>query len=141
MKVETKDSVNAKIKDIRQRLSKDKSEKVADGKKRSSSKAGHQDHTVEEGEEVLNSKAGGGAPKQVQFWEPPEEFQVDYTKEEHELQDLVKGPDLGWVENVFRPHRTHGGRDGECPCRSTTFSAGSEALGIPSSAQDGGKRQ
>ena len=59
MRVETKDSVVSKIKEIRQRMEKDKSDKVADGK-RKGAKAGHDQKEEIEGDgKAESSKAGG----------------------------------------------------------------------------------
>eukprot|EP00438_Fugacium_kawagutii_P016301 Skav208504 [mRNA] locus=scaffold1658:140020:151562:+ [translate_table: standard] len=113
MKMESKDTVATKIKELRSRIEKDKTEKVADGRKRAATKAGHQEKPAGTVDDATTSKAGGTVVKQVQFWEPPEEFQVDFTKDEKELQDLVAGPDPSWVQNTFTPAHVHGGRDGD----------------------------
>lgn len=87
MKQETPQSVEAKIKELRQQVAQDKSEKVSRPKR----KAGETGDTA--GEE-LTSKAGGEA--RVKFNEVPEEFEaVDYTKQE-DIQELVRPADDQW---------------------------------------------
>eukprot|EP00435_Cladocopium_sp_Y103_P039436 s669_g10.t1 len=105
MKVETKESVNQKIKDIRQRIEKDRQSKIQDGK-RKDGRAGEKDagENVEEG-----PKAGG--VRAVRFWDVPEEFHVDYTQSE-DIKDLVKGPNEKWGDNVYKPSKQHAGREG-----------------------------
>ena len=74
-------------------------------------------NTVEKeaSEAEAGTKAGGqleGRPSKVRFWEVPEEFMVDYTKDE-DLANLVHGPSTSWSEDVFQPVRQHDGRGGE----------------------------
>ena len=114
MKPETKEGVNQKIKDLRAQIAKDKSEKIQDGKR----KVGKNPDTVSsgvEGEgENPGTKAGGqidGSSK-VRFWDVPEEFMVDYTKDE-DLATLVQGPSETWSEDVYQPRLQHEGRGGE----------------------------
>ena len=110
MKIETKDSVNQKIKEIRSHMSKDRAEKTQDGKRRGE-KAGAEDEREGAGQDS-SSKAGSHDDKKVRFWEAPEEFRVDYTKGE-DLKSFVNGPDATWGEDRYEPSRTHGGRGGE----------------------------
>ena len=119
MRLETKDTVNQKIKELRAGAARDKSEKVQDGRKRGKAAGqGPDEPDVEKpGEGGEGGRAGGGVgnaeqPRKVTFWEVPEEFQVDYTKEE-DLGKLVIGPDNTWGNTVYTPHRQHSGRGGE----------------------------
>ena len=107
MKIETKDSVNHKIKDIRQRVEKDRQDKIQDGKNRGG-RAGEKEAADphEEG-----AKAGGSR-KSVRFWDVPQEFKVDYTSQE-DMKDLVAGPNLKWENDAYQPAVQHGGRGGE----------------------------
>ena len=116
MKMETKESVGLKIKEIRAKVDKDKADKIQDGKRRGS-KAGrgeteeHASEKVEnQGTETSSTKAG--ECRQVRFQEVPEQFHVDYTKDE-DIEQYVKGPDQKWGENAHVPQKEHGGRDGE----------------------------
>ena len=106
MKIETKDSVNHKIKDIRQRVEKDRQDKIQDGKNRGG-RAGEKEAADphEEG-----AKAGGSR-KSVRFWDVPQEFKVDYTSQE-DMKDLVAGPNLKWENDAYQPAVQHGGRGG-----------------------------
>ena len=121
MRIETKDTVNQKIKDLRIAAAKDKSDKVQDGRKKGKA-AGQEPEEIQnpgaqsaaEGE---GGRAGGrvrsaGESRKVTFWEVPEEFQVDYTKEE-DLGKLVRGPDPTWGNDAYNPGREHPGRNGE----------------------------
>ena len=114
MRVETPDSVTTKVKEIRAKMTKEKQEKIADGKKRGKAGAADTGEAAEKPkeEETGDAKAGGLAPKKVRFWEPPEEFKVDFTSGE-DLEVLVKGPDRHWEKDVHRPERVHPGRNGE----------------------------
>eukprot|EP00435_Cladocopium_sp_Y103_P056630 s604_g19.t1 len=128
MKPETKESVAAKIKDLRAQVARDKSSKIADSK-RKGEKAGADEETQRSPEQT---KAGGTTgEKVVRFWDVPEEFQVDYTKGE-DLQQLVKGPDTKWLEDVHPVSATHGGRGGE--------SAPEEAINLVKKAQQMAKQ-
>ena len=109
MKAETKESVTAKIKDLRAVMAKDKSDKVGDGKKKNG-KAGAGQEQEQPGEE---GRAGGmdeTQERRVRF-EVPEEFKVDFTEGE-DLKDLVRGPIDSWAEDVYKPHCVHGGDGG-----------------------------
>ena len=116
MKMETRDSVSLKIKEIRSKVEKEKKEKIADGK-RLANRAGHEGRQVGEaqekndGQEQIDAKAGSGG-RHVRFWEPPEEFKVDYTMEE-DVRQLVQGPQRDWGKPAHKPVKEHGGRGGE----------------------------
>ena len=112
MKIETRESVNQKIKDLRAYMAKDRAEKTQDGKRRGD-RAGA-DPTKESGEggQEDSTKAGGHDKRKVRFWEAPEEFKVDYTKGE-DLKSFVHGPDPDWGKDRYEPQRTHPGRGGE----------------------------
>ncbi len=102
MKQETAQTVEVKIKELRQQVAQDKSDKIAKPKR----KAGE---AGEGGSEEPTGKAGGEA--RVKFNEVPEEFEaVDYTRQE-DVQELVQGPDGLW--GVPQPHqeRPHEGGD------------------------------
>ena len=119
MKAETKDTVTAKIKELRAHISKEKGDKIAEGRKGKGPKAGHEENEKEtaERDQQEGGKAGGAEPqRRVRIWDVPEEFHVDYTKDE-DLQTVVKGPQETWANDVFRPERSHGGRDGESATR------------------------
>eukprot|EP00435_Cladocopium_sp_Y103_P076090 s50_g76.t1 len=123
MKPETKESVVAKIKELRSQVSKDIASKIADGKRRGE-KAGAEEETQRVTEQT---KAGGTlGGKVVRFWDAPEEFQVDYTKGE-DLQQLIKGPDTAWLEDAHPAKTPQGGRSGE--------SAPEEAVNLVKKAQ------
>eukprot|EP00435_Cladocopium_sp_Y103_P073900 s35_g45.t1 len=116
MKLETKDSVALKIKEIRSKVEKEKHEKVQDGKRRTAGAGAESACDAGEGTkgnsaEPAGSKAGS-AQKNVRFWEPPEEFKVDYTAQE-DVQQLVTGPAQTWGETAYKPEKTHSGRNGE----------------------------
>ena len=112
MKIETRESANQKIKDLRAYMAKDRAEKTQDGKRRGD-RAGA-DNTKESGEggQEDSTKAGGHDKRKVRFWEAPEEFKVDYTKGE-DLKSFVHGPDPDWGKDRYEPQRTHPGRGGE----------------------------
>ena len=110
MKIETKEGVNQKIKDLRAFMAKDKAEKTQDGKRRGE-RAGAESEGADQVRED-SSKAGGHEEKRVRFWEAPEEFRVDYTKGE-DLKSFVNGPDVAWGNDSYEPARTHPGRGGE----------------------------
>ena len=99
MRMETKESAWEKIKEIRQKVSKDKASKVQDGKSRRTAAGGAA------GEPGLE-KAGGLRVR----WAPPEEMvNVDYTKQEAEFEHLVKGPDCEVFEDQTMESRKQGG--------------------------------
>ena len=109
MKAETKESVTAKIKDLRAAIAKDKSDKVGDGKKRNP-KAGAGQEQEQAGEE---GKAGGvdeESERRVRF-EVPEAFKVDFTEAE-DLKELMEGPSTSWADDVYKPRYTHAGDEG-----------------------------
>ena len=91
MKMETKESAQAKIKALRTELAKDKAEKIADGRK---SGQGLSARETDNG--TGETRAGGD--KVVRVWDVPEEFEaVDYTLAEYDMREKVKGPDLRWL--------------------------------------------
>jgi len=114
MKAETKDSVAVKVKDLRAKVEKDKGDKIQDGKRRTT-KAGQNhdagDSKPSEEQEAAGSKAGGAVEKTVRFWEPPEEFKVDYTEAE-DVKELIQGPPKDWGDVGYRPAREHQGQQG-----------------------------
>ena len=55
----------------------------------------------------------GSRDQRVRFDVPEELAEVDYTKAEAEMQELVKGPDTKWVDEVSHQQRPHAGRGGE----------------------------
>eukprot|EP00435_Cladocopium_sp_Y103_P002944 s2186_g1.t1 len=115
MKMETKESVQLKVKEIRTRVEKEKSEKVQDGKRRASGadkkeKPGAVAEEQNPSEGHGDGKAGS-VQKHVRFWEPPEEFKVDFTAQE-DVKQLVDGPQRSWDAVGFRPERQHEGQDG-----------------------------
>eukprot|EP00435_Cladocopium_sp_Y103_P058511 s1062_g20.t1 len=115
MKMETKESVVLKIKEIRAKVDKEKAEKVQDGKRRSAGSGQDSKGAVEDEKPPAESQGGGKAgssQKNVRFWEPPEEFQVDYTAQE-DVKQLVEGPQKDWGRTAFIPDREHPGREGE----------------------------
>ena len=117
MRMETKDSVVLKIKEIRAKLDKDKKEKIQDGNgRRQVARAGQEEQTNEDRNKEANQRQedvkAGATQRQVRFWEPPEEFQVDYTAEE-DVRQLVMGPQKDWGEPAYVPVKDHGGRNGE----------------------------
>ena len=115
MKLETKDSVSLKIKEIRAKVEKEKAEKIQDGKRRSAGaqKEGNPENPgdLKTANADESGKAGSGQ-KHVRFWEPPEEFKVDYTPRE-DVKMLVEGPDKNWGAIAHEPCRSHEGRKGE----------------------------
>ena len=118
MKAETKETVATKIKELRAHMAKDKNEKAAEGRKNKGPKAGHDEDEKDPQREPQEAGRAGGATQQrkVRIWDVPEEFHVDYTKNE-DLQAVVKGPNEDWANDVFKPEKSHGGRDGESATR------------------------
>ena len=103
MRLETKDSVWEKIKELRAGVAKDKASKIKDGK--DVRKAGNGAQEVSEGGE----KAGGLHVT----WAPPKEMvDVDYTQQEEDFRQMVKGPDMEGFKNVSKEGRKHEGRQG-----------------------------
>lgn len=107
MHLETKESAEHKIKELRTGVATDKAEKMAKPKRKAGEAEAQSGH--EEGD---GGKAGGTTYQRVRFWDVPEEFEaVDYTKQE-DVQELVKAPDQDWA--VPAPHQErayHGGED------------------------------
>lgn len=107
MKMETKEKVTERIKAIRTAHNADKASKIKDGVR----KAGNGEDGKSPQEEA-DGRAGSRAQR-VRFEVPTELTQVDYTKAEAEMQELVKGPDTSWVEEVTHQQKPHGGRAGD----------------------------
>ena len=106
MKQETPQTAEAKIKELRQQVAQDKSEKVAKPKR----KAGEAN---EENPEESSSRAGG--EQRVKFNEIPEELEaVDYTKQE-DVQELLKAPDGSWGVPQRHQDRPHGAGENKAP--------------------------
>ena len=79
-------------------------------------------------QEQDDAKAGSGG-RHVRFWEPPEEFQVDYTVEE-DVRQLVEGPQKDWGRTAHVPTKEHGGREGEsAPVRAHQLVQEAQKLG------------
>ena len=110
MKIESKDSVNQKIRDLRAGITKDKAEKTQDGRRRAERAGAEAEENPSSREET--SRAGGHEERRVRFWDAPEEFRVDYTKGE-DLKTFVNGPDPTWGNDRYEPQKTHPGRGGE----------------------------
>ena len=107
MRLETKESAEYKIKELRTGVATDKTEKMAKPKR----KAGEAE--AQSGpEEGDGGKAGGTTYQRVRFWDVPEEFEaVDYTKPE-DVQELVKAPEQDWAVPASHQERAyHGGED------------------------------
>ena len=107
MRAETKETVEEKIKQFRAEILKDRQEKTGKTARRAGDATGA---PSDEGkEEAATSKAGG--EQRVRFWEVPEEFNVDYTKQE-DLQHWVRGPEEGWGVPASHQDRVfHGGEE------------------------------
>ena len=120
MKMDTKEKIAEKMKAIRAATAADKAAKIKDGVR----KAGQGEPVEEPGE-----PRAGGAAKRVSFDVPVAIREVDFTKAEHEMSDLVKGPDSRWVEEVPHQRVLHQGRVGEsAPEEARTMVARAEAL-------------
>eukprot|EP00435_Cladocopium_sp_Y103_P045096 s974_g12.t2 len=107
MKIESKEGVTHKIKDIRQKMDKDKADKIQDGRRRDS-RAGEKETEVP----TEDGPKAGGTQRSVRFWDIPEEFKVDYTEKE-DIKDLVQGPNPHWGDDVYQPRARHPGRGGQ----------------------------
>ena len=107
MRMDSKEKVTERIKAIRGAHAADKSAKIKDGVRR----AGNGEEQKPASEE-LDGKAGSRGHR-VKFDVPEELAEVDYTKAEAEMQDLMKGPDTKWVNEVPHQQRPHAGRGGE----------------------------
>ena len=108
MRAETKETAEEKIKQFRAEILKDRQEKTGKTARRAGDAA--TGAPSDEGkEEAATSKAGG--EQRVRFWEVPEEFNVDYTKQE-DLQQWVRGPEEGWGVPASHQDRVfHGGEE------------------------------
>ena len=112
MKAETKDSASEKIKELRQQVAKDKDPKVKEGqeRRRAGKEATESSEKNETSKDEKNppGKAGGVT------WAPPEEMvNIDYTKQEQEFAEIVKGPSLTVFQHTPREGKPHPGRNGE----------------------------
>ena len=105
MRAETKESAEEKIKQFRAEIAKDKAEKIGKAARRAGDVTTDQEEPKGVSEESSTSKAGG--EQRVRFWEVPEEFDVDYTKQE-DLHHLVRGPDGEWGVPAAHQDRPHG---------------------------------
>lgn len=106
MRMEPKEKVAERIKAIRGAHAADKSAKIKDGVRRAGN--GEEQQPTEE----PDSRAGSRGQR-VRFEVPEELTKVDYTKAEAEMQELVKGPDTRWVDEVPHQQKPHAGRGGE----------------------------
>lgn len=104
MKLEPKEKVAEKIKSIRAAAAADKASKIKDGVRRAG-----QGETVEDSGEPRAGGTGG----RVTFAVPEAIKEVDFTKAEQEMSDLIRGPDARWVEEVPHQQTRHPGRNGE----------------------------
>eukprot|EP00434_Breviolum_minutum_P012254 symbB.v1.2.010803.t1/scaffold712.1/size170421/2 len=96
MRMDSKEKVTERIKAIRGAHAADKSAKIKDGVRR----AGNGEEQKPASEE-LDGKAGSRGHR-VKFDVPEELAEVDYTKAEAEMQELMKGPDTKWVNEVAK---------------------------------------
>ena len=113
MKLETKETATEKIRELRSQVSKDKDAKVKDGQdRRRAGKEGKGNTSgpdPSEKEKVEESGRAGGVT-----WKAPVEMQeVDYTVEEREFAELVKGPTKEVFEDVPRTSVPNPGRGGD----------------------------
>lgn len=104
MRAETRETAEEKIRQLRAEISKDKAEKSGKPARRAGDLVGPADGNEPGGDEGATSKAGGD--QRVRFWEVPEEFEVDYTKQE-DLQRWVQGPDKDWGIPVAHQDREY----------------------------------
>lgn len=104
MKMDTKEKVAERIKAIRTATAADKASKIKDGVRR----AGQGEPVEDTGE-----PRAGGTAKGVTFDVPKPIEEIDFTKAEHEMSDLIRGPDSRWVEEVPHQGSAHEGRKGE----------------------------
>ena len=112
MRAETRETAEEKIRQLRAEISKDKAEKSGKSARRAGDLVGPADGNEPEGDEGATSKAGGD--QRVRFWEVPEEFEVDYTKQE-DLQRWVQGPDKDWGVPVAHQDREYRGGEDKAP--------------------------
>ena len=105
MRAETKESAEEKIKQFRAEIAKDRAEKTGKPTRRAGDGTTNQGEAETVAEEAGASKAGG--EQRVRFWDVPEEFEVDYTKQE-DLQHLVRGPNSEWGVPANHQNRAHG---------------------------------
>ena len=116
MKIETKESIEHKIKEIRAAIQADKAEKMSKPKR----KAGEGDGQPP-AEPAPDGKAGGQRATTVRFWDIPEEFEaVDYTKQE-DIKDLIRQPDQSWgVPDAHQGRPDYGGEN-ESPAEAVNL--------------------
>eukprot|EP00435_Cladocopium_sp_Y103_P024605 s4663_g6.t1 len=106
MKAETHESAGEKIKELRAPVTTDKAAKIKDGQDRKGGQEPAQSRG--DGDEGRDGHAGGTS------WKVPEEMvRVDYTAQEREFADLVKGPDSTMFQHVPQRSHPHPGRGGE----------------------------
>lgn len=105
MKQETAQSVETKIKELRQQIAQDKGDKIAKPKR----KAG------ETGEAAEQTTSKAGRKIRVKFNAVPEEFEaVDYTRQE-DVQELIKPSDDLWATPHEHQERLHRAGDEKAP--------------------------
>lgn len=102
MKQETSQTVEAKIKELRQQVAQDKGDKISKPKR----KAGE---SGEGAEEASTSKAGGET--RVKFTEVPEEFEA----RQEDVQELVKPVDDSWAVPHNHQERVYNTGDEKAP--------------------------
>lgn len=108
MKMETPETVADKIKELRAQMAQDKAAKVKDGQDRKKTGQDSGAGGGEAGDGSREGRAGGTV------WEVPAEMdQVDYTAQERDFIDLVKGPNSKAFAHVTLHSCPHPGRGGE----------------------------
>jgi hypothetical protein len=108
MRQETKETATEKIGQLRAQVAKDKKDKIKDGQPKR--KAGQEDvsQPAESQEGPCEKRAGGVT------WKPPAEMvEIDYTAQEKELAEMLKGPKPEAFKNQYMEGVTHAGRGGE----------------------------
>ena len=107
MKMETAETAAEKIKELRAHVVQDKAAKVKDGQDRKKASQEPSTGTTEPGNGPREGRAGA-------TWKVPAEMeQVDYTAQEQDFIDLVKGPSQKILSHIPTVSRPHAGRDGE----------------------------
>ena len=108
MRQETKETAGEKIKELRAGIAKDKASKIKEGQDRRKVGQEKPENPPEE-ERSSKGKAGG----KTVTWAPPEEMvHIDYTEQEKEFEEIVKGPSVDIFKNVSYGGEPHPGRDG-----------------------------
>ena len=108
MRQETKETATEKIGQLKAQVAKDKKDKIKDGQPKR--KAGQEDvsQPAESQEGPCEKRAGGVT------WKPPAEMvEIDYTAQEKELAEMLKGPKPEAFKNQYMEGVTHAGRGGE----------------------------